>query len=33
MNFLEQVQQNLKIDVKLVDLKKQITNSTHFGIY
>ena len=31
MNFLEQLQQNLKIIVKLVDLKKQIINSTDLG--
>ena len=30
MTFFEQLQQNLKINVKLVDFKKKITNSTHF---
>ena len=28
---LEQFQENLKINVKLVDSKKQIINLTHFG--
>ena len=31
MKFFEQLQQNLKINVKLEDLKKQIINSTYFG--
>ena len=30
MKFFEQLQQNLKMNVKLVDLKQQIINSTHF---
>ena len=28
MKFFEQLQQNLKINVKLMDLKRQIINST-----
>ena len=31
MKFFEQLRQNLKINIKLVDLKEQVINSTHFG--
>ena len=31
MTFFEQLQQNLKINVELLDLKEQIINSTYFG--